>query len=144
MKVIGASLGRMSRTLLVSTGAVVSTIVKVAVQLAELPWMSVAVKVTVVLPVAPHPSESPLKSFPDLAIAQLSVAENEFNQAFNAAGFLWPSHSTTKSGGHFRTGSSLSSTVTVNVHVAVSPKRSVAVAVTAVVPVRKNDPGAFE
>ena len=55
-------------------GGVVSSIVKVAVAVAEFPHPSVAVKVTEAEPVAPQSSESSLKLFSHVTAEQLSVA----------------------------------------------------------------------
>src|SRR5690606_17629940 len=69
-------------------GAVVSSIVKVAVAVAKLPHSSVAVKVTVAEPVAPHSSESDVKLLVQVRLVeQLSEAEApplEANQSLSA------------------------------------------------------------
>ena len=78
-------------------GSVVSSIVNVAVVVLEFPQTSVAVKVTVAAPVAPQRSESALKSLDQVTPLQLSDADApplEANQAFKAAAFPAPSHST--------------------------------------------------
>ncbi len=58
---------------------------------------SVAVKVTVAVPVAPQPSLNPLKLFVQVNPEQVSLATAPpllANHAFNAAVFPFPSHST--------------------------------------------------
>src|SRR5690606_2103981 len=82
------------------TGAVVSSIVKVADVELEFPQASVAVKVTVAAPVAPQRSLSALKSFDQEIAEQSSVAVAPpllANQSLRSAVFPAPSHSTVKS-----------------------------------------------
>ena len=55
-------------------GAVVSSIVKTPIVISEFPQASVAVKVTVAEPVAPHSSESSVKLFDQVKIEQSSLA----------------------------------------------------------------------
>ncbi len=82
----------------VISGAVVSLMVKVAVVVLKLPQESVALNVTIALPVAPQPSLRPPKLFdqitPPLQIS-LALAPPLFaNHAANAPALPEPSHST--------------------------------------------------
>src|SRR5205085_1490150 len=78
-------------------GAVLSTIVNVAEVLDALPQSSVAVNVTVALPVLPQPSLRPPKLLLHDTALQTSFAVAppfEASHAFNAARLPPPSHST--------------------------------------------------
>ena len=81
-------------------GAVLSTIVNVAVVELSLPHSSVAVKVTVAEPVAPHSSESDTKSLDHVMSLHSSEADAPplvFNQSLKASVFPDPSQSTVES-----------------------------------------------
>ena len=69
----------------------------VAVEEVLFPQVSVAVKVTVAEPVAPHVSESEVKLLVQVTFEHASLAEApplEANHAFKAVEFPLPSHST--------------------------------------------------
>ena len=77
------------------TGAVVSSMVKVASRVMALLLESVRVKVTVSVPVAPQSSLKPELLFVMVTDPQLSVPEKVlFNQLLNSVVFPVPSHST--------------------------------------------------
>src|SRR5690606_41196747 len=121
-------------------GSVVSSTVKVAVAVAELPHSSVAAKVTVAEPLSPHSSESAVKLLVQVRLVeQLSEAEAatlEANQSFSAWLFSEPSHSTVTSLATMSmVGSVVSSMVKVAVAEAELPHSSVAVKVTVAEPV---------
>ena len=120
----------------VTTGAVVSTIVKVASSVIELLLASVRVKVTVSVPVAPQSSLKPELLFVTVTLEQLSVPVKVlFNQSLNSVVFPDPSQLTVKSLGAFvQVGSILSATVIVVVQVELLPLSSVTVSVTVLVP----------
>ena len=78
-------------------GAVVSSIVNVAVVVAVLPHASVAVKITVALPVAPQSSLNAVKLLLQVTPLHASVAVAPpllASHAFSAAVLPAPSHST--------------------------------------------------
>ena len=116
-----------------------SSMVKVAVVVLALPQSSVAVKVTLALPVAPQRSLNALKSLVQVTLLHSSVAAAPpllANQALISAILPEPSHSTVKSLlVTVIVGAVLSSTVIVAVVCAVLPQSSVAVKVTSTVPV---------
>src|SRR5690606_18406897 len=120
------------------TGAVVSSMVKVAVVLLSLPHSSVAVKITVALPVAPHSSLNTVKlllhvTSPHISLATAPPLFN--NQASKAAVLPIPSHSTVIScAGKSMVGSVVSSMVKVAVVLLVFPHSSVAVKITVALP----------
>ena len=101
----------------------VSTIVKVASRVIELPLESVSVKVTVSVPVAPQSSLKPELSLVTVTPVQLSVpVKVVFSQLSNSVIFPLPSHSTVKSlGGVTHVGSSVSLTVTSKLQVVKFP-----------------------
>src|SRR5690606_40555688 len=79
------------------TGAVVSSIVKVAEVELVFPHSSVAVKVTVAEPVAPQRSLNALESFAQVTspqVSELIAPPLLANQALRSAVFPLPSHST--------------------------------------------------
>ena len=81
-------------------GFVVSSIVNVAVVVLALPQSSVAVKITVAVPVAPQSSLKATKSLLQVTVLQLSVADAPpwlLSHAFNASMLPMPSHSTVES-----------------------------------------------
>ena len=122
----------------VMSGLVVSSIVKVAVELLKLPQSSVAVNVTVAEPVAPQSSLKPSKSL--LQVTPLHTSEAVAppllsNQAFNASMLPMPSHSTVWSEAAVRSGLVVSSMVNVAVVVLTLSQSSVAVKVTVTEPV---------
>ena len=83
-----------------NTGAVVSTIVKVAVVVTVFKSSSVAVNITVALPVAPHSSLKPVKSLlqvTSLQLLNIVAPPLSFNQSIKSSIFPRPSHSTVKS-----------------------------------------------
>ena len=120
----------------------VSTIVKVASRVIELPLESVSVKVTVSVPVAPQSSLKPELSLVTVTPVQLSVPVKViFSQLSNSDTFPVPSHSTVKSlGGVTHVGSSVSLTVTVNEQEVVFPAASVTSNSLAVIPNGKVEP----
>ena len=78
-------------------GFVVSAMVNVALVVLVLPHSSLAVNITVALPVAPHPSVSAVKLFVHVTLLHASLADApplEANHAVNAAPFPDPSHCT--------------------------------------------------
>ena len=80
-----------------NVGAVVSSMVNVAIVVAVRPQPSVAVKVTIVEPVAPQLSLNPEKSLDQVILPQLSEATAPpllFNQALRSLVLPLPSHST--------------------------------------------------
>ncbi len=120
-------------------GAVVSSMVKVAVVEVALPQSSVAVNVTVAEPVAAHSSLRASKSLDHVTALQtsLAIAPALFaNQAFNASKLPAPSHSTVSSIAETSMdGAVVSSMVKVAVVVDVFPQSSEAVKVTSAEPV---------
>ena len=120
-------------------GAVVSSMVNVAVVVLVLPQSSLAVNVTVSLPVAPQASLRPVLLWLQVTPLQASVATAPpllDNQAVKAAVFPPPSHSTVWSeAAVVMFGSTLSSMVKVAVTVLALPHSSVAVKVTVADPV---------
>ena len=120
-------------------GAVVSSMVKVALVLVALPQSSVAVNVTVADPVAPHSSLSAVKSWLQITLPQMSLAMASplpANHAFNSSLLPAPSHSTTKSeAATSMLGAVVSSMVKVAVVLVALPQSSVAVNVTEAAPV---------
>ena len=116
-----------------------SSMVKVAVVVLALPQSSVAVKVTLALPVAPQRSLNALKSLVQVTLLHSSVAAAPpllASQAFSSVVLPAPSHSTVWSEALVvMVGGVLSSTVIVAVVCAVLPQSSVAVKVTSTVPV---------
>ncbi len=121
-----------------AVGLVVSTIVKVALRESSLPQSSVAVKVTVAAPVAPHKSLSALKLLLQVTLPQASVAVAPpllANHAFNSVALPEPSHSTVKLLGLFvMVGRVVSSITNVDVVEDWLPQASVAVNVTTASP----------
>ena len=120
-------------------GAVVSSMVKVAVVVLVFKQSSVAVKVTKAEPVAPHSSLKAVKSLDHITPPQRSEAAApplEANQAFSSAVFPAPSHSTVSSTATVSiVGSVVSSMVKVAVVVLANPHSSVAVKITVCEPV---------
>jgi hypothetical protein len=121
----------------VITGGVVSTTVTVKLHEALFPLASVAVQVTVVVPIR--------KVLPDAGVqtitgfgSQMSVAV-AWNVATAPAGLV---HSRVIFAGQVMTGGVVSTTVTVKLHEELLPLASVAVQVTVVVPIRKVLPDA--
>ena len=81
-------------------GAVESLIVNVADEVEVFPQESVAVKITVAVPVAPHVSETEVKLLLQVTSEQLSEATApplEASQVFKPWVFPFPSHSTVRS-----------------------------------------------
>src|SRR5690606_3689477 len=122
------------------TGAVVSSMVKVANVFTLLPHSSVAVKVTVALPVIPQPSLNVVKLLLQTTPLQVSLADAppfEASHAASSAPLPKPSHSTVIScAGMVTTGLVVSSIVKVaGVSVLLLPHSSVAVKVTVALPV---------
>ena len=128
----------------VMSGAVVSSMVKVAVVLLALSQSSVAVKITVTDPVAPQSSLNPSKSLLHSMLLQLSVAEAPpllFNHAFNASMLPMPSHSTVWSAASMSmTGATSSTKVMICSAVLVLPQSSVAVYVRRYAPIGMMQP----
>ena len=124
------------------TGAVVSSIVKVADVEVVLPHASVAVKITVAAPVEPHKSLSELKSLVHVTLPHTSEASApplSASQAVNSALFPEPSHSTVSSAADVSMlGSVVSSMVNVPDVVVALPHASVAVKVTVAAPVEPH------
>ena len=120
-------------------GAVVSSIVNVAMVLVALPQSSVAVKVTVAAPVAPQSALNASKSLLQVTPLQASVAEAPpllASQASRSATLPAPSHSTVASiASESRVGEVVSSIVNVAVVLVALPQSSVAVKVTVAAPV---------
>ena len=120
-------------------GDVVSSIVNVDVVVDSLPQSSVAVNVTVALPVDPQSSESAVKSLLQVTPEQTSLAEAppfEFNQACKSTSLPSPSHSTVVSEASTSTlGDVVSAIVKVTVVVDSFPQSSDAVKVTVALPV---------
>jgi hypothetical protein len=116
-------------------GFSVSLTVTVNVQVAVLPEASVAVAVTVVIPTGKDEPEA--GEYDIVAPGQLSVTDPaKFTIALHCPGALLA----VISAGQVTAGASVSLTVTLNVHEAVFPAASVAVAVTKVVPTGNVDP----
>ena len=113
--------------------------VKVAEEVTVLPQSSLAVKMTVALPVAPHPSLNATKSLVQVMVPHSSSAVAPpllVNQLLKAAVFPAPSHSTVWSvAPAVRVGAVVSSMVNVAVVEAVLPQSSVAVKITSISPV---------
>ena len=82
---------------MVTSGASLSLMVKVAEQDVALPQASVAVNVTKAWPVAPQLSDNASKSCVISGSLQLSVAVAEANQAARSSALPFPSHSTVRS-----------------------------------------------
>ena len=122
----------------ITAGAVVSSIVNVAVVLVALPQSSVAVKVTVAAPVAPQSALNASKSLLQVTPLQASVAEAPpllASQASRSAALPAPSHSTVASIASTTAGAVVSSIVNVAVVLVALPQSSVAVKVTVAAPV---------
>ena len=123
----------------VRTGAVVSSMVNVAVVDVLSPQSSVAVKVTVAVPVAPQRSLRDVKSLDHVTPLHWSEAEApplELNHALSSVGLPAPSHSTVMSADSTSMlGFVVSSMVNVAVVELVLPQASVAVKVTVALPV---------
>lgn len=112
--------------------------VTVNVQVLTLPFTSVAVYVTVVVPIG---NDSPLLWFVvSDAIPQLSVADGSVHVA--TAEQAAPALIVILEGQLLITGNWVSFTVTINVHVLTLPAASVAVYVTVVEPTLNVSPGA--
>ena len=121
-----------------NTGAVVSSMVKVADTLLLLPQSSVAVKVTVAEPVAPQSSLNATKLLLQVTPLQISEAVAPpllFNHAFRASALPAPSHSTVSSEAAVISGLVVSSIVNVAEEELLFPQSSVAVKVTVAEPV---------
>jgi len=120
-------------------GAVVSSIVNVAVEEVALPQASVAVNVTEAVPVFPQASLSAVKLFVQVTLEHISEAAAppfEANQAVKAAVLPFPSHSTVAFAAAVSiVGAVVSSIVNVAVEEVAFPQASVAVKVTEAVPV---------
>ena len=123
-------------------GGVASSMVKVASNSIKLLLSSVSLNVTISEPVMPQSSLKPLLSFVITQLGQLSIPVKVlFNQLSNSVTFPAPSHSTVKSVGAFtQVGSSLSSTITLKLQVAVNPELSLTKNVLVVVPTGKMSP----
>ena len=119
-------------------GAVVSSIVIVAVVLLLLPQASVAEKVTVAVPVAPQSSLQPAKSFDQVTSLQASEAAAPpllASHTSRSAALPAPSHSTVASiAAMSMAGAVVSSIVNVAVVLLLLPQASVAVKVTVAMP----------
>ena len=125
-----------SSGIVVKTGAVVSTMVKVAVVVVVLPQSSVAVQVTIAEPVAPHSSLNAVKSFVMVTSPQASVAATPASQLLSFDVLPKPSHSTVRFCGIWvNTGGTKSAIPKEAEAVASFPQRSTAVQVTRVSPV---------
>src|SRR4029079_7004930 len=126
----GQSLGTLAETSSM-TGGSVSTTVTAKVHSAELPAASVAVHVTVVVPT--------VNKLPDGGLHTTTGAGSQLSAAVTTKAYVvapFPGDSTVVSPGHAITGGVESPPkVTLNVHVELFPSASVAVQVTAVVPV---------
>src|SRR5688572_1749855 len=119
-------------------GGVVSTILKVATVEEALPQSSVAVKVTVALPVAPHGLESPLKLLLQVTPEQISEAAAPpllESQLLRALLLPTPLHSTVKSEAAVIAGGVVSTIVNVAAEDTERLPSSVAVNVTVALPV---------
>jgi hypothetical protein len=121
----------------VIAGGVVSTTVTVKLQLTLFPLVSVAVQVTVVVPIEKSEPDSGAQTTVGLA-SQMPVVVT-VKLAGVPAG---PAHSTTMFGGHWMAGGIVPSTVTVKLHALLWPLASVAAQFTVVVPSENNDPDA--
>ena len=124
----------------VISGAVVSSIVKVAEVVEEFPHSSVAVKVTSAFPVSPQSSDKAVKSFVQTIVpSQTSEAVAPpfaFNQLLRSVIFPAPSHSTVKSAAAISIFGGLESVIVKLADVdAKFPQLSVAVKVTVTLPV---------
>ena len=112
--------------------------VYVALVVTELPQSSLAVKITVALPVAPHSSLSAVKSLVHVMLPQSSSADAPpllSNQAFRSVVLPMPSHSTVRSmAPAVSVGSVVSSMMKLAVVVAAFPQSSVAVKITSISP----------
>jgi hypothetical protein len=127
----------------VSTGGVVSTILKVAELVEVFPQASLAVKVTTAEPVEPHRLLSEVKSFDQVTvpeqISEATAPPLEANHAFNAVVFPLPSHSTLWSEAWVvMVGGVVSTMVKVAELVEVFPQASLAVKVTTAKPVEPH------
>ena len=112
--------------------------VTVKLHAAVLPWMSVAVATTVVVPTAnvlPLAAASTIEAIPQLSEAVAAKV--------TTADQLPASLLTLMLAGQVTTGASVSFTVTVKVQLTALPDGSVAVAVTVVLPCANTDPGAM-
>jgi len=122
-----------------TTGAVLSMMVKVALVVEVFPHSSVAEKVTNAEPVAPQMTDIEVKSLLHVTFPQLSVAMAPpfaASHAFNCAALLKPSQTTVRSeAGVLITGGVLSVMVKVAVVVDTFPHSSVAEKATKAVPV---------
>ena len=101
------------------------TTVTVAVHSEVFPHASVAVKVTVVVPVVPQSSLRPAKSLAMVTSPQVSSAVTDASHAAISATLPAPSHSKVASSGQVMAGAVVSSTVTVAEQVEVLPHASV-------------------
>ena len=132
----------MSVASLAMVGAVVSVMEKVAVVLEEFPLPSVTVKVTVSVPVPPQPSERPVLLWDQVKGPHASAAAAPpllASQAENRPVRSPPVHSTELSAAATTMiGAVLSTTVTVEVDVALLPQSSVTVRVMVVSPRSKQ------
>src|SRR5690606_589920 len=124
-----------------TSGATVSTIVKVAVVLTVLPHASVATNVTVALPVAPHSSLKPVKSLLQVTAAplhkSLAIAPPLLsNQPIKSSILPLPSHSTVTSlAGSSKSGAVVSTMVKLACVLTLLPHSSVAIKLIVVTPV---------
>ena len=122
-----------------TTGAVSSTTVTVKVQLAVLPLSSVAVQVTVVVPMPRMlPEAGTATTATTLSQSSVAVGRSKVATAWQRS-FA----AKVRLEGQVITGSVVSSTVTVKLQVLELPAASVAVAVTVVVPIAKVEPEAW-
>ena len=121
-----------------AVGSVVSSMVKVAVEEAAFPQASVAVKVTALAPVSPQRLLKLVKLFVQVTLLQVSLAVAPpllASQAENRPVRSPPVHSTELSAAATTMiGAVLSTTVTVEVDVALLPQSSVTVRVMVVSP----------
>src|ERR1051325_11229174 len=115
-------------------GAVVSCTVTVRWQVLWLPQASVAVKVTVAVPLAPQPSLRAVKSFVTTALPQVSVALAKASHAAICAALPVQSHSNTALVGQVISGKVVSCTVRMFVQRLWLPQASVAVQMTVALP----------
>ena len=121
------------------SGAVVSSIVNVASVVLAFPQSSVAVKITVVLPVAPHSSLKLVWLLVQITELQASLADAPpklSNHACSCAVFPAPSHSTVSSLASTSITGGVTSVIVINAVVNENkPQSSVAVNVTSTLPV---------
>ncbi len=119
-------------------GARLSSMVNVAEVVVVFPQASVAVKITVALPVFPHSSLNSVKSFVHVTFPQASLASApplSASQAFNSESLFGPHSFVASEAATSSVGAVLSVSENVAEVVAVRPQASVAVKVTVALPV---------